>query len=104
MIDFYIYGFFKDVNPHGASVKKVSGNKFDCCGQWWYYQTGTDHGKKYYKVTMPSNGAMIGVFDRLKDAKEYVTENFDGIVAKCSTEEWIRVEKRFAELVKEAER
>ena len=104
MIDFYIYGFFKDVNPHGASVKKVTGNRFECCDQWWYYRVVEDHGKKFYEVTIPENGFHLITKPRLKDAKQWITENFDMIVGKLSTEEWIRVEKQFAELVKEAER
>lgn len=102
MIDYYIYGYFRDINPSAPSVRKVSGNRFECCGQWWYYQTGIDNGKKYYSVTIPENGFCLVTKDRLKDAKQWIDENFDKIVEKLSTDEYKRVAMRFNELVEEA--
>lgn len=105
MIDFYVYGYFKDINPNGVSVRKVTGRKFDCCGQTWYYRVGIDHGKKYYNVTVPSNGMGLGTFERLKDAKAWIEKHIDIIAEKLSTPDAIRQEMNFKELVdKEKER
>lgn len=103
MIDYYIYGYFKDINPNAPSIKKVTGRRFDHCGLWWYYRKAIDdRGKVFYEVTMPCNGFRIGGFDRLKDAKEFITSNFEAIVVKCETKDMIRAERRFQELVAEA--
>lgn len=103
MIEYYIYGYFKDIDPHAPSVKNVTGRKFECCDQWWYYRKAIDdRGKVFYEVTMPCNGFRIGGFDRLKDAKEFITSNFEAIVAKCETKDMINAERRFQELVAEA--
>ena len=103
MMDYYIYGYFRDINPSGPSVRKVTGRKFDCGGMWWYYRAVTDNkGKKWYEVTIPSLGMTIGSYARLKDAREFILNNLDNIIDKCCTDELIRVERRFQELVAEA--
>lgn len=103
MVDYYIYGYFKDINPDGVSVRKVTGNRFECCGQWWYYQKIKEKGRKaYYSVTIPSHGVCVCEFKKLSDAKEWIADNFDKIVEKSSTDFWRREEQRFNELVEEA--
>lgn len=97
MIDYYITGYFGS----GIGVRKVTGNRFECCDQWWYYKVVEDHGKKFYEVTIPENGFHLITKSRLKDAKQWITENFDMIVGKLSTDEWKRNALRFEEMVKE---
>lgn len=96
-IEYYIRGNF-----NGKPIQKVSGYQFDVGSppQTFYY-TKNDDGK--YVVTIPSNGMKLGEFDRLKDAKEFIAENMDKIVNKLSSEIYIEAEKRFRELVDEAE-
>ena len=96
-IEYYIRGNF-----NGKGIEKVSGYQFDIGNppQTFYY-TKYDDGK--YVVTIPCNGMKLGEFDRLKDAKEFINENFEKIVTKLSSEVYIEAEKRFREMVDEAE-
>lgn len=103
MIDYYIYGYFKDIDPSEPSVRKVSGRRFECCGQDWYYRVIEERGKKHYEVTVPNLGVMLGRFEKLKDAKEWIGSHIDEIEAKCSDDRWVREELRFRELVNVAE-
>ena len=96
-IEYYIRGNF-----NGKPIQKVSGYQFDVGNppQTFYY-TKDDEGK--YVVTIPCNGMMLGKFDRLKDAKKFIAENMDMLTTKLSGEVYIEAEKRFREMVDEAE-
>lgn len=96
-IEYYIRGNF-----NGKGIEKVNGYQFDIGNppQTFYY-TKDDAGK--YMVTIPCNGMKLGEFDRLKDAKKFIAENMDKIVTKLSSNVYIEAEKRFLEMVDEAE-
>lgn len=102
---YYIYGYFKDINPSAPSVKQIEGRVITVGDppQDFYYQTIIDHGKKYYSVTIPENGMHLITTERLKDAKRWIEDHMEMLVDKLSTDEAKRVAMRFRELVEEAE-
>ena len=85
---------------------KTEGGKFETKdGFIMYYYKSANHdlGTYEYTVILPSVGMSICSAPKLKDAKALTEEYMPKLLEKCLSPDFITKEKRFIELVAEAE-